>query len=315
MEHILGKIYTYMSPKSQGTHLHWKDHCCWCSSEAQSFLEPLIFSRQKFKGPSLHSWGLPERPQPLPVYTQTPWLSGAWRGHTDNTGLPVPTRYFLSPHVALSPRVTSCPVLWPVCTLMSHLVCTAGSLGAPSQTPWEQAEEDGGWVRPGALGSGGRVGRAGWEVNQVSSLLATPNNDPNSFNTQRRTVPFALLRDHPCSGLSRGPPRRKRDEKPILPGAMEYSLHWGSGKPFSPGQAGHPSPAPEAPVTRSRASPPAALQAGLDTLQRLIFHLFPNPLMGPERGHWSCLQEEGEGSWAHGGLSSSVSPNGELNFL
>lgn len=129
-------IYIHVPPNHKGHTYTGKIHCCWCSSEAQSFLEPLIFSRSVWQ-PQPAQLGPPlSAPNPT-VYTQTLRALGEPGEAT------LSTQDFLSPHVTSCPHM-SLPVptchflsrLWPVCTLMSHLVCTPlALLGAPSQTP------------------------------------------------------------------------------------------------------------------------------------------------------------------------------------
>ena len=115
-------IYIHVPPNHTGhTHTerftvgraHLKLRASWSPS----------FSLAPSGSPGLHSWGLPERPRPRGVHPDPQGSWGAWRGRAEHTGLPVPTCRFLSR-------------LWPVCTLMSHLICTPlALLGAPSQTP------------------------------------------------------------------------------------------------------------------------------------------------------------------------------------
>ena len=166
---------------------------------------------------------------------------------------------------------------------MSHLICTPlALLGAPSQTPWEQAEEDGGrWVgSQGALGIWRLSGRE--QVGRLSTKLAACWQHPTrpAALTPRRAVSSHFSEAIPARAY-RGPPEESSPRSPLSEVQLNDSPDWEApGEPFSSGQAGHTSPVPEAPVTSSRVSPPAAFQA-VDTFTITVFHLFPNPATGP----------------------------------
>lgn len=162
------------------------------------------------------------------------------------------------------------------------------------------------WGSPRNLGAEReRVG--GEAASQVDSLLAKPNNDPVAL-TQRRTGPCTSQRPSLLASIE-GPPRRKLARKPILWGAAQLQPRpGGSGERVSAGQAGHSSPAPEAPVTSSRVSLPAAFPA-VDTFTTSVFHLFPNPATGPRARVTGAVFRKREGV-----LGSRGPSNAELDF-
>ena len=64
--------------------------------------------------------------------------------------------------------------------------------------------------------------RVGGEVNQVSSLLATPNNDPVAL-TQKRTVPLHFSEIIPAR-VNRGvPPEESWPRSPFSEAQLNYS--------------------------------------------------------------------------------------------
>lgn len=249
MEHILGKIYTYMSPQITRDTLTLERFIVGAHLKLRASWSP-SFSLALSGSPSLHSWGLPECPQPR-CTTQTLRALGEPGEAT------LSTQDFLSPHVTscphmsfLSPRVTSCPV-WLVCTWCLTLFAPRWlSLGLLPDTL--RAGWGGRWVGArGALGIWRPSGRVGGEVNQVSSLLAAPNNDPVAL-TQGGLYPCTSQRSSLLGSIE--VPQKKAGREAYSPRCSSITAQTGRlrGKPFSPGQAGHPSPAPEAPVTRSR---------------------------------------------------------------
>ena len=89
-------IYIHVPPNHTGHTYPGKIHYCWCSSEAQSFLEPLIFSRSVWQARPAQLGPPPSAPDPV-VCTQT------------LRALREPGEATLSTRDFLSPRVASCP--------------------------------------------------------------------------------------------------------------------------------------------------------------------------------------------------------------
>lgn len=116
-------IYIHVPPNHKGHTYTGKIHCCWCSSEAQSFLEPLIFSRSVWQ-PRPAQLGPPlSAPNPT-VYTQTLRALGEPGEAT------LSTRDFLSPHV------TSCPHVSLPVPSMARVHPDVSPCLHPAGSPW-----------------------------------------------------------------------------------------------------------------------------------------------------------------------------------